>query len=551
LLLQGKERARIGPQGVRHPALAGHRQRPRSQAAAGRPEGEPAGLPGPGGQRAALPGREEAVLQREPAAGRLLLLLLRGRRGARLAARQLRGAGAAFGGGGQAAVVPGQRGARTEEGRAVRGLHLRPGGESVSPAGGAAALSPGRAGADEVAGRRRRRRVGGADPDQAEPQPHLQAGAPGAGEVLQSHRDPRSSDGRDFPCWQLEEESETAAGGLRQGGGRAAGRGAQRARRGGAAQRVPPGDPRPPAAPGALPGLPARQLAEGSRPASVPAAPPLPAAPLQLRHAAAPPPPAAHRAELRPGQRGHQRRGDSREQDDSCQPGGDLRAQPAAEGEGGDGMGIEDSTAIIGVTLLLVQNHRRLFTVSAELQQEVLMSLIQTDPDIIDYLLRRKLSGSHVTAEAGGESGGRRDTGASLDSVGASSGSLSPLELPSPLFPPDGNSGEGSLTSEVFLNVLKLNQNRKRQDTRYGESPSGKSIRHMRQFHSHHNLLSLAQPSPSAARGGLGSCSGLSGSTDSGVWVRQTPHEEGAKLAPASNFWDFFTGKGSSSETMV
>jgi len=29
--------------------------------------------------------------------------------------------------------------------------------------------------------------------------------------------------------------------------------------------------------------------------------------------------------------------------------------------------------------------------VSAELQQEVLMSLIQTDPDVIDYLLRRKL----------------------------------------------------------------------------------------------------------------------------------------------------------------
>lgn len=29
--------------------------------------------------------------------------------------------------------------------------------------------------------------------------------------------------------------------------------------------------------------------------------------------------------------------------------------------------------------------------VSADLQQEVLMTLIQTDPDIIDYLLRRKL----------------------------------------------------------------------------------------------------------------------------------------------------------------
>lgn len=70
--------------------------------------------------------------------------------------------------------------------------------------------------------------------------------------------------------------------------------------------------------------------------------------------------------------------------------------------------------------------------------------------------------------ESSGETGGRRDTGASLDSVGASSGSLSPLEPPSPLFPPDGSSSEGSLTSEVFLNVLKLNQNRKRQETRYG-----------------------------------------------------------------------------------
>ncbi|XP_028420287.1 rho GTPase-activating protein 36 isoform X2 [Perca flavescens] len=236
-------------------------------------------------------------------------------------------------------------------------------------------------------------------------------------------------------------------------------------------------------------------------------------------------------------------------------------------------MGIEDSTAIISVTLLLIQNYRRLFTVSAELQQEVLMSLIQTDPDIIDYLLRRKLSVSHLTAESSGETGGRRDTGASLDSVGASSGSLSPLEPPSPLFPPKSNGREGSLTSEVFLNVLKLNQNRKRQETRYGDAPSGKSIRHMRQFHSHHNLLSLAQPSLSSTSrhhsqdqdrraplgsalnfnlGGLGSgsCSSLSASTESSIWVRQTTPEE-SKPSPASNFWDFFTGKGSSSETMV
>ncbi|XP_034532385.1 rho GTPase-activating protein 36 isoform X2 [Notolabrus celidotus] len=240
-------------------------------------------------------------------------------------------------------------------------------------------------------------------------------------------------------------------------------------------------------------------------------------------------------------------------------------------------IGIEDSTAIISVTLVLIQNHRRLFMVSAELQQEVLMSLIQTDPDIIDYLLRRKLSGSHLTVESSSETGGRRDTGASLDSVGASSGSLSPLEPPSPLFPPDGNGGEGSLTSEVFLNVLKLNQNRKRQEHRYGDVPPGKSIRHTRQFHSHHNLLSLAHPSPSSSSsrvhcqdsdppdrrgplahalsftlggGGSGSCNSLSGSTESSIWVRQTPQEE-SKPTAVSNFWDFFTGKGSSSETMV
>ncbi|XP_035004713.2 rho GTPase-activating protein 36 isoform X3 [Hippoglossus stenolepis] len=236
-------------------------------------------------------------------------------------------------------------------------------------------------------------------------------------------------------------------------------------------------------------------------------------------------------------------------------------------------MGIEDSTAIISVTLVLVQNHRRLLTVSAEVQQEVLMSLIQTDPDIIDYLLRRKLSSSHLTVEGGSESGGRRDTGASLDSVGASSGSLSPLEPPSPLFPPDGSGSEGTLISEVFLNVLKLNQNRKRQETRFGDVPEGKSIHHMRQFHSHHNLLSLAHSSHSSSsssshsssdphdrRGPLGaalsftlsggSCSSLSGSSESSIWVRQTPHEE-SKPSPAANFWDFFTGKGSSSETMV
>ncbi|XP_042584229.1 rho GTPase-activating protein 6-like isoform X6 [Cyprinus carpio] len=150
-------------------------------------------------------------------------------------------------------------------------------------------------------------------------------------------------------------------------------------------------------------------------------------------------------------------------------------------------LGIEDSTAVISVTLMLIQNHQHLFTVSAELQQEVLMSLIQTDPDVIDYLLRRKLSSSSsLTMET--DSGGRRDTQASLDSVGLSSDDFSSLEPLCPLYPE--TSVIGSLSSEVFLNILHLNTNRKRSS----EVPP-KSIGKMRQFHSHHNLMSLSQSS--------------------------------------------------------
>lgn len=100
-------------------------------------------------------------------------------------------------------------------------------------------------------------------------------------------------------------------------------------------------------------------------------------------------------------------------------------------------------------------------------------------------------------------------------------------------------------------------------------------MHHMRQFHSHHNLLSLVNPSSSSSRlhgqdadsqdrrvtlgsalsfglagggSGAGSCASLSGSTESSsIWVRQTPQEE----SKASNFWDFFTGKVSGSETVV
>uniref|UniRef100_A0A8B9J9Q2 Rho GTPase activating protein 6 n=1 Tax=Astyanax mexicanus TaxID=7994 RepID=A0A8B9J9Q2_ASTMX len=234
-------------------------------------------------------------------------------------------------------------------------------------------------------------------------------------------------------------------------------------------------------------------------------------------------------------------------------------------------MGIEDSAAIISVTLLLIQYYKRLFTVSAELQQEVLMSLIQTDPDVIDYLLRRKLSGSSVTVEP--DTVARRDTQTSLDSVGQSSDDLSPVEPISPLF--GDSASRGSLTSEVFINVLRLNTSRKR-----CSEPPPKSIAQMRQFHSHHNLLSLTQPSshiiederelPERRGGGMRpGCPGEGplygqGQQDGGsqpqspkersVWVRQGSNASSTTSEdsrPPSNFWDFFTGKVSGSETIV
>ncbi|KAK7909457.1 hypothetical protein WMY93_014141 [Mugilogobius chulae] len=154
-------------------------------------------------------------------------------------------------------------------------------------------------------------------------------------------------------------------------------------------------------------------------------------------------------------------------------------------------LGIEDSSVIINVTLLLIQNYHKLFTVSAEFQQEVLMSLIQTDPDVIDYLLRRKLRVLFLSLLLPL----CLDSGASLDSVGFSGGSASP----SPLFPPDRGSSAESLRSEVILNWLKLKPSHRRHQHSRGDVAPAKSISHMRQFHSHHNLLSLMNPtSPSS-----------------------------------------------------
>ncbi|XP_070606929.1 rho GTPase-activating protein 6 isoform X5 [Erythrolamprus reginae] len=52
----------------------------------------------------------------------------------------------------------------------------------------------------------------------------------------------------------------------------------------------------------------------------------------------------------------------------------------------------EESAAIIAVVQKMIENYEMLFMVRADLQNEVLISLLETDPDVVDYLLRRKAS---------------------------------------------------------------------------------------------------------------------------------------------------------------
>lgn len=104
---------------------------------------------------------------------------------------------------------------------------------------------------------------------------------------------------------------------------------------------------------------------------------------------------------------------------------------------------------------------------------------------------------------------------------------------------------------------------------------SSKSIAKMRQFHSHHNLLSLVQPSTQLqlderelqrGKGLLNPVEGLQYSLqpqedtsqpqslkERSVWVRQGSNTSSTSedSKQPSNFWDFFTGKVSGSETVV
>ncbi|KAM6151450.1 rho GTPase-activating protein 6 [Rhynchocyon petersi] len=94
----------------------------------------------------------------------------------------------------------------------------------------------------------------------------------------------------------------------------------------------------------------------------------------------------------------------------------------------------EESTIIIAVVQKMIENYETLFMVSPDLQNEVLISLLETDPDVVDYLLRRKASQSSspdmLQSEVSFALGERH---ASIDSNKASSGDISPYDNNSPV----------------------------------------------------------------------------------------------------------------------
>uniref|UniRef100_A0AAV2LGG4 Rho-GAP domain-containing protein n=1 Tax=Knipowitschia caucasica TaxID=637954 RepID=A0AAV2LGG4_KNICA len=92
----------------------------------------------------------------------------------------------------------------------------------------------------------------------------------------------------------------------------------------------------------------------------------------------------------------------------------------------------EESTAVIGVLQKMITSYQSLFMVPPDLQNEVLMSLLDTDPDVVDYLLRRKASQSSdlLPSEDAFSLSERRS---SSDSNKASSGEVSPYDNNSPV----------------------------------------------------------------------------------------------------------------------
>ncbi|XP_048834315.1 rho GTPase-activating protein 6-like isoform X2 [Brienomyrus brachyistius] len=113
----------------------------------------------------------------------------------------------------------------------------------------------------------------------------------------------------------------------------------------------------------------------------------------------------------------------------------------------------EESTAIIAVVQRMIATYEILFMVPPDLQNEVLMSLLETDPDVVDYLLRRKASQwSHP------EPFSLSERLSSSDSNKASSGEVSPYDNNSPVLaecPLTQHQGEESPSPEQLFPTQK------------------------------------------------------------------------------------------------
>ncbi|XP_035532952.1 rho GTPase-activating protein 6 isoform X2 [Morone saxatilis] len=93
----------------------------------------------------------------------------------------------------------------------------------------------------------------------------------------------------------------------------------------------------------------------------------------------------------------------------------------------------EESTSIISVVQRMIDTYDTLFMVPADLQNEVLISLLETDPDVVDYLLRRKASQYSEPGLLRAEEAFLTERCLSNDSIKASSGELSPYDNNSPV----------------------------------------------------------------------------------------------------------------------
>ncbi|XP_052355202.1 rho GTPase-activating protein 6-like isoform X1 [Oncorhynchus keta] len=126
----------------------------------------------------------------------------------------------------------------------------------------------------------------------------------------------------------------------------------------------------------------------------------------------------------------------------------------------------EESTAVIAVLQRMIANFHSLFMVPPDLQNEVLMTLLETDPDVVDYLLRRKASQSPdvLRSEDPFSLSERRS---SSDSNKVSSGELSPYDNNSPIL--SEHQGEGTSPGSEQYTLLRQVAGRTR-DT-HGSNP--------------------------------------------------------------------------------